>query len=119
MQKNSSGRVDIMAQSKLVPVYCIDTSSLINLKNFPRDIFPTIWEKIDGLVNEEQLISPTEVHREITQVKDGVYKWCTKHKKIFVDPDQSQAKALPKVKAQYDKHHWDVRIQKPGAWADP
>ena len=35
-------------QKELFPktVYCIDTSSLINLKPYRGDIFPTIWDGI-------------------------------------------------------------------------
>jgi len=108
-----------MVQSKLVPVYCIDASSLINLKNFPKDIFPTIWTKIEELVKNGLLISPIEVYREINQVKDGICKWCSKNKVIFSDPDKNQVKVLQRIKQQYDKHHWNFMTQKTGAWADP
>jgi len=113
------GKGDTVAQTKLVPVYCIDTSALINLKNFPQDIFPTIWQKIEELAKNEQLISPIEVYREVDQVKDSIYKWCSKHKSIFIDPDSGQISNLPKIKQHYDEHHWNVQIQKTGAWADP
>jgi len=108
-----------MAQIKLVPVYCIDTSSLINLKHYPKDLFPTIWQKIEELAKNEQLISPLEVYREVSYVKDKICMWCVKHKFIFIDPDNNQRRALPQVKKEYDKSHWDFQIQKTGAWADP
>ena len=119
MPKNSLAKEDTVVQTKLVPVYCIDTSSFINLKNFPQDIFPTIWLKLEGLAKNNQLISPAEVYREINQVKDSIYKWCSKHKSMFIDPDANQANNLQTIKQQYDKHYWDFQIQKTGAWADP
>ena len=54
-------------QSELFPktVYCIDTSSLINLKPYRRDIFPTIWKKLENMIKNGELIAPLEVYGEI------------------------------------------------------
>lgn len=108
-----------MAQTRLVEVYCIDSSVLINLKNYPKDIFPTIWQKIESLANNQQLISHIEVFREVSNGNDQISVWCKDFKKIFLDPDNSQVRILPKIRSKYDKGHWSIQIQKTGAWADP
>ena len=41
-----------MGQLNLLPVHCIDSSALINLKNYPRKLFPTIWEKMAWMLRE-------------------------------------------------------------------
>lgn len=45
--------------------YCIDTSSLINLKPFRKDIFPTIWDKLEKMIKNGELISHLEVYKEL------------------------------------------------------
>ncbi|MBI4641979.1 MAG: DUF4411 family protein [Candidatus Tectomicrobia bacterium] len=41
-------------------MYCIDTSSLIDLKRrYPMDIFPCVWDKLHSLAQFGRLISPT------------------------------------------------------------
>ena len=65
-------------QTKLSSVYCMDASVLINMKNYPRKFFPTIWEKIEELIPSGRLISPIEVYRELKQVEDNAYNWSKK-----------------------------------------
>jgi len=62
-----------MAQLKLPPVYCIDASSLFDLKRwYPmnKKIFAPIWAKIDSLIKEDSLVSHVEVQREIKRGND-------------------------------------------------
>lgn len=115
-------------QTKLikVKVYCIDSSSLINLKRYPEDIFPTIWKKLNDLVKENQLKSPIEVYdelerknNELERREDDLLKWCKNRKSMFADLDEEQQKRLESVKKQYEKQHWDAKVQKTGPWADP
>lgn len=107
-------------QQELFPktIYCIDTSSLINLKPYRRDVFPTIWSKLEGMVKMEELISPLEVFGEIEIVKDQIYDWCKSRKKMFMDIDECQIQEIEKIEAQYDKSYWQTEINKP-KWADP
>ena len=65
-------------QHELFPkrVYCIDTSSLINLKPYRRDVFPTIWDKLENMIKNGELLSHLEVYKEIEAVKDVIHNWC-------------------------------------------
>ena len=105
-------------------VYCIDTSSLINLippwkkDVYRRDVFPTIWEKLESMIKNEELISPLEVYKEIKVGQDEIYKWCKNNKKMFNDIDECQGQKLKDIKKQYDKKYWENEIRKP-RWADP
>jgi hypothetical protein len=41
-------------------IYCIDASSLIKLKqDFPRAVFPAVWERVEQLVAAGRLIDYT------------------------------------------------------------
>ena len=49
-------------------LYVIDMSSLKELHDrYPKSLFPTIWQKIEGLIQNGQLYSHIEVLREIKQ----------------------------------------------------
>ncbi len=79
-----------MAQTRLSPVYCIDASALINLKRYRRDVFPTIWKKIEEMAKNGLLISHAEVYREIDAGKDEILKWCKRNRKILKEVDDCQ-----------------------------
>ena len=68
--------------------YCIDASTLFNLKGYPKDVFPTIWKKIEAMIKNEQLISHVEVYKETQRGQDEISHWCTKHKRMFKDVDE-------------------------------
>ncbi len=99
-------------------VYCIDTSSLINLKPFRKDVFPTIWNKLESMARNGELIAPLEVYGEIEIGKDNIHDWCRHNKEMFRDIDECQIQKLQEVKTKYDKYYWENEINKP-RWADP
>lgn len=99
-------------------VYCIDTSSLINLKPFRRDVFPTIWRKLEGMIKNGELIAPHEVYGEIEIGKDIIYDWCKGNKEMFKDIDDCQIQKIQEIQKHYDKAYWENEINKP-KWADP
>jgi Domain of unknown function (DUF4411) len=99
-------------------VYCIDTSSLINLKPFRRDVFPTIWSKLEDMIHTAELIAPLEVYGEIEIGKDKIYDWCKSNKGMFKDVDDCQIQTLHEIRIKYDKNYWENEINKP-KWADP
>ena len=105
-------------------IYCIDTSSLINLippwkkDVYRRDVFPTIWEKLESMIKNGELTSPLEVYEEIKVGQDEIYEWCKNNKKMFRDIDDCQRQKLQDVKRQYEKNYWENEINKP-RWADP
>jgi hypothetical protein len=105
-------------------VYCIDTSSIINLMPpwkkdvYRRDVFPRIWETLEHMIKNEELISPLEVYKEIKIGQDEIYEWCKNNKKMFRDIDDCQLQKFQDIKKQYDKNYWENEINKP-RWADP
>ena len=108
-------------QKDLFPktVYCIDASSLINLKPYRRDIFPTIWDNLEKMVKNGELISHLEVYKELEVGQDAIYRWCKSNKRMFKDMDECQIQKLQEVKNQYDKTYWENEITKTTSWADP
>jgi hypothetical protein len=104
---------------QLSDVYCIDTDSLIELKRYPKDVFPSVWQKIESMIRRNDFISHTEVYKEITNGKDEMVDWCKSHKRIFKDIDECQSTEIKNVQAKYDNEAWEREINKTGPWADP
>ena len=72
-------------------VYIVDTSSLVKLnRNNPIDVFPSIWDKLKLLSDNNRLIAPKEVFNEIKQNDDMLSKWAKQQKKMFKKPTQKQ-----------------------------
>ena len=59
----------------LFPGYVIDTNALIDLwrRRYPRDVFPTLWQKIEGLIKSGELVAPQEVLNELQRQHDELY----------------------------------------------
>jgi hypothetical protein len=58
-------------------VFCVDTSSLIAAweERYPLENFPSFWERVDSLIEDERLISPIEVFNEIKKRSDELHSW--------------------------------------------
>ena len=76
-----------MSLARLEKAYVIDTASLIKLKLYPREIktFEPIWNTLEEMIQEQRLLAPQEVYREITRRDDQIASWCKQNKKMFVD----------------------------------
>lgn len=106
-------------QTKLSTIYCIDASALINLRRYRRDVFPTVWEKMERKVQNGLLISHAEVLREIDAGKDEILKWCRKNRRMFKGVDDCQRKQFEIIESRYEENYWNMSVNKPGPWADP
>ena len=102
-------------------VYIVDTSSLVKLnRNNPIDVFPSIWEKLKLLSDNNRLIAPKEVFNEIKQNDDMLSKWAKQQKKMFKKPTQKQITivqeilkdypALIDAERKYDADPWVVAL---------
>lgn len=82
-------------------VYCIDSSSLMELaRQYPRSRFPTVWQKVETLVESGRLIAPKEVLKEIKQGDDALVGWVKKWPKMFRPLDSEQAKKVSAILAE-------------------
>ena len=64
--------------------YVIDSCSLIELnRKYPIDIFPTVWKKVEILIDNGFLVSPKEVLKEIEKGDDNLKEWAKKQTKLF------------------------------------
>jgi len=81
--------------------YVIDTSSLIELKKFPIDVFPSLWENIEALIAKGRMISHKEVFKELSYQDDALKKWAQNQKMFFRDLDSNQLTIVREILRKY------------------
>jgi len=66
-------------------IYCIDTSSLVNIQRIYRISKLTgIWEFLDELVKQGRLVAPREVFKELEVGQgDEIFEWAKRNSSIF------------------------------------
>src|SRR5438876_11179440 len=84
--------------------YVIDTSALIDLKDqYPEKIFPGLWERFNEMCNQEKIIAPREVLREIKRGDDELLEWAEIYNHIFLEPCDSEIAILQEVLSSYSE----------------
>lgn len=85
----------------MAEVYCVDTSSISELRAYRRDVFPAIWDKISELIAQGRLVAPREVLRELERGDPDIYAWA-KAQPIFADLDDQQLAAARDIQSRFD-----------------
>lgn len=72
-------------------VYCIDTSAWLDgwLRDYPPDVFPSLWERLASCVDEGLLVCSEEVYVELEKKDDGIHDWLKERKKVVVLLDEN------------------------------
>ena len=79
-------------------VYCIDTSSLVNLHKWrPSHRHPEVWDRLEQLIDEHRLVAPRAVLRELHKVNDVLLAWARSHKRMFKPESQDLVKAAQRI----------------------
>lgn len=76
--------------------YSIDTSSLIWAWRFayPRARFPSVWERLEGLIRNSELRATPMVLAELERGEDELYEWAGQQAGFFIDPDEDEQQAM-------------------------
>ena len=71
--------------------FCIDTSVFINgwNKRYRKDVFPTLWEKLDAMLTIGSAFSCHEVYLELTHQADELAAWAKERRLCFEDPSEN------------------------------
>ena len=80
-------------------IYVLDTSSLRSLQHFYPSVFKTIWEGLNSLVQQQNLVSTREVWNEIERqnLSADVLAWSKQNKKIFTTPNAAELKFVTQI----------------------
>lgn len=83
--------------------YCFDTSVLIECwsRSYPPDVFPGLWDKLDELIIQQQIVCPDEVRVELARQEDELAKWVNARSHMFVALDETIQRATSEVLAQH------------------
>lgn len=69
--------------------YSIDTSALLDawVRWYPPEVFVSLWEKLDGLVNDGVVVASDEVKNELQRKADDVHDWVSARTHMLVPID--------------------------------
>lgn len=82
----------------MADVYCIDSSSLIDMKTwYFSAAFRFVWDGLAKAVEDHRLIAPREVSKEIGEGNDELVTWCKAHSSMFIQTDPEEAQVLIQV----------------------
>lgn len=80
-------------------IYVFDTSSLSKLKHFYPGVFKSVWNGLDELVIQNQLISTKEVWNEMERGNPDQYtnEWLKERKEIFTIPSAAELRFVAEI----------------------
>lgn len=100
--------------------YSLDTSAILDgwNRNYPPDVFPTVWRRIEYLAARGDLIATDEVLKELEKQDDDVHKWLKARSRMVIPLDtkiQTEAKrilaAYPRlVNPRQNRHQADAFV---------
>jgi hypothetical protein len=102
--------------------YTIDSSSLIYIFNqgtgrFYKGIFPSLWNDLETLFEEQKAISHRMVQKELVQGDDELAEWVNNHPEYFYENIPKEAPIIDII-AQKVSPEFVTRSTKP-EYADP
>lgn len=85
--------------------YCVDTSSLIAAwqERYPIEHFPSVWVKVDILIEAGRLVAPVEVLHETSKRSDDLHAWLKARAKAFRELDEDVQIAAAEVLARFPR----------------
>jgi len=72
--------------------YCIDTSALMDawVRWYPPEVFPSLWDAMDALIDDRRLISSEEVLHELERKEgDTLHAWAKEREQVFLPLDDN------------------------------
>lgn len=82
-------------------IYVFDTSSLSNLKHFYPQVFTSIWQELDLMVQAGELISTKEVWNEMQRGNAAQHTnaWLKLRKQMFTTPGPDELRFVAEILA--------------------
>ena len=82
-------------------IYVLDTNVFIVLTHFYPSAFPSLWSKLDDLVESGTIVSVREVYNELKQSNDSdfVQEWVDRNKHLFAKPSNAELLVVQKILA--------------------
>jgi hypothetical protein len=100
-------------------IYCIDTSAWLDgwVRDYPKDVFPSLWDKLAECAANGVLRSSEEVYVELEKKSDGIHDWLKCRKDTVLVPIDEQIQTI--VLELLSRHPRLVDTLKNRSQADP
>lgn len=98
--------------------YSFDTSSIVHAwrRAYPPEVFPALWQRLDGLIGQGLLIASEEVLVELERLDDEPHAWARQRRAMFVPTDDAIQLAVQEI---LRNHRAFVDPARPRLGADP
>jgi len=101
------------------PKYVFDSGPFIGLKNYPRDVFSSLWSNFSQLIQDGNIVSSSEVLREIENYDDEIAEWAKLNKQIFIKPTIEEQILVQQILAKHPDLVKEEAILLGKPYADP
>ena len=85
--------------------YSIDTSAILDgwIRHYPPDVIPSLWGKVDDVIQSGELIATEEVLIELKKKDDEVHKWFQQRNQMFIAIDEQVQLAVADILTKYER----------------
>lgn len=73
------------------------------VRHYPPDVFPTLWIKLDEVINAGDIVSTEEVYVELAKKSDELHAWIKDRKHILVPLSEDIQQLVTNVLAEYPR----------------
>lgn len=101
------------------PKYIFDSGPFIWLKNYPQDVFSSLWNNFARMIEDAEIISSSEVLRELEDYDDEIAVWAKANKQIFIKPSLDEQQLVRQILAKHPDLVKEEAILLGKPYADP
>jgi hypothetical protein len=85
--------------------YSVDTSAFLDawVRNYPVDVFPTIWDQMNRAARDGTLLASDEVLRELERKDDGAHVWMKDRTEMLVALDPEVERHVREIMTRYPR----------------
>lgn len=73
------------------------------VRHYPPDVFPTLWIKLDEVINAGAIVSTEEVYIELAKKSDELHAWIKDRKHVLVQLSEDIQQLVAKVLTEYPR----------------
>jgi hypothetical protein len=83
--------------------FCVDTSAWLDgwSRDYPRDVFPTLWKNIEERIAAAEIIASEEVYVELQKKDDDLHDWIKRRKSMLVPASEGIQRRVTEILANY------------------
>jgi len=85
--------------------FCVDSSAWLDgwRRNYPPDVFQSLWEKIEALIDAGEIIATEEVYVELAKKDDELHDWIQARKAMLIPPDEAIQQRVTELLGKYPR----------------